>query len=236
MSQSTGATSCLACQKPLREKNNLRKRHGFQSLSVLLTAFDEEMSVLSIRAQNSKNEKHHNFVLDKNNFDRLDTLGESDVNNVDINTRNAAMKYTKNNYNNPSKSVNPSNMVMLSMLSHNNSFNNIIDNDNYNSNNNNVNNSNNNIVKNSINNINNITNNNIKNIPNNKNQNGFGSPDFNLTNNRPFPTLTSPIISNLLPNGMSSVPKISSNVPNNTNVVPNGTSSVPNFAKLISKK
>ena len=228
MSQSTGATSCLSCQKPLREKNNLRKRHGFQSLSVLLTAFDEEMSVLSIRAQNSKNEKHHNFVLDKNNFDRLDTLGESDVNNVDINTRNAAMKYTKNNYNNPSKSVNPSNMVMLSMLSHNNSFNNIIDNDN--------NNINNNIVKNSINNINNITNNKIKNIPNNKNQNGFGSPDFNLTNNRPFPTLTSPIISNLLPNGMSSVPKISSNVPNNTNVVPNGTSSVPNFAKLISKK
>ena len=224
MSQSTGATSCLACQKPLREKNNLRKRHGFQSLSVLLTAFDEEMSVLSIRAQNSKNEKHHNFVLDKNNFDRLDTLGESDVNNVDINTRNAAMKYTKNNYNNPSKSVNPSNMVMLSMLSHNNSFNNIIDNDN------------NNNVKNSINNINNITNNKIKNIPNNKNQNGFGSPDFNLTNNRPFPTLTSPIISNLLPNGMSSVPNISSNVPNNTNVVPNGTSSVPNFAKLISKK
>ena len=228
MSQSTGATSCLACQKPLREKNNLRKRHGFQSLSVLLTAFDEEMSVLSIRAQNTKNEKHHNFVLDKNNFDRLDTLGESDVNNLDINTRNAAMKYTKNNYNNPSKSVNPSNMVMLSMLSHNNSFNNIIDNDN--------NNINNNIVKNSINNINNITNNNIKNIPNNKNQNGFGSPDFNLTNNRPFPTLTSPIISNLLPNGMSSVPNISSNVPNNTNVVPNGTSSVPNFAKLISKK
>ena len=228
MSQSTGATSCLACQKPLREKNNLRKRHGFQSLSVLLTAFDEEMSVLSIRAQNSKNEKHHNFVLDKNNFDRLDTLGEIDVNNLDINTRNAAMKYTKNNYNNPSKSVNPSNMVMLSMLSHNNSFNNIIDNDN--------NNINNNIVKNSINNINNITNNKIKNIPNNKNQNGFGSPDFNLTNNRPFPTLTSPIISNLLPNGMSSVPKISSNVPNNTNVVPNGTSSVPNFAKLISKK
>lgn len=190
------------------------------------------MSVLSIRAQNSKNEKQNNYFLEQNNFHFSNTLGEIGTNKLDISTRNAEIKYSKNSDKFPLKSQIPSNTIMLSILSQNNSFNNIIDNTN-NINTNNYN--NNNIVKNKINNINSIINNKIKNIPNDKSQNNFRSSDFNLTNNRPFPSITSPLNSNLLPNVVSSMPNISSSVPNNTNDVPNGMNGVPNFTKFISK-
>lgn len=194
MAQSTGATSCLACQKPLKEKNTTKKKYGIQSLSVLLTAFDEEMSLLSIRAQNEKNEKNSPFFSP----DITSNLGDSGTNKLDFITKNGGeMNYPKNFSNVSLRNQTPPNTIMLSLLSHNNSFNNVI------CDNNSDNNNSDNDTK--INNNNNI-NNKIKNMINNLN-------NSNNANNRPFPLINSSSSGDLIANNIKPVPNPSKLLP-----------------------
>mmetsp|Transcript_14179 Transcript_14179/g.13705 ORF Transcript_14179/g.13705 Transcript_14179/m.13705 type:complete len:1264 (-) Transcript_14179:244-4035(-) len=56
----SSSSSCLTCNQPLKDKYGLKKRKGqlsFNSLPILLSAFEEEMSVLSLRKKNEKNDK-----------------------------------------------------------------------------------------------------------------------------------------------------------------------------------
>jgi hypothetical protein len=54
------SSSCLTCDRPLKDKFGLNRRKekpSFLSLPLLLSAFEEEMSVLSLRKENEKNDK-----------------------------------------------------------------------------------------------------------------------------------------------------------------------------------
>ena len=127
MSQSTGALACLACNKPLKEQSSSRNKNGIQSISVLSTAFDEEMALLSVRVQNEKNDKINNLLLQKsfhdfhranllnnnnNNSNNWEGNGNGEGNNGPV----PGVNYPKN-YSVPSTPQFPSRKIVLNLLS-----------------------------------------------------------------------------------------------------------------------
>ena len=78
-------TACLSCKKPLIDQQTTKRKSGITNLPFFLNAFNEEMSVLKVRAQ--ANSTGNNLQ-----YDSYEVSGRSNL----ISTTNSLRKYTSN--------------------------------------------------------------------------------------------------------------------------------------------
>lgn len=78
-------TACLSCKKPLIDQQTTKRKSGITNLPFFLNAFNEEMSVLKVRAQ--ANSTGNNLQ-----YDSYEVSGRSNL----ISTTNSSRKYTSN--------------------------------------------------------------------------------------------------------------------------------------------